>query len=344
MKPIHAFMCLILWRCVAVVESGCTALPQVENAYISDSSVKANYDNGDSIHFVCRPGYVSTRRIVYQCNDPRWTTSRLIKCLPKQCELPEDIANGHYEIVDGTDFVFGTSIKYTCKAGYSLVGRSDTRQCMSNGWSDRVPSCEVVKCFAAINATNMIVSGLEDDGSVSYGHILHFKCESSDLTLKGEAEVTCLSNGNWSRPFPTCEGEKLHSPTLIESTQKPATGHCGPPPTIEFGDVIGFRAKVYRNGASVTYQCYQSYKPDRKLTIQCKNGNWMEPPKCLKPCTLNLEDMEKLGISLSYGGQRKLYIPHDDWIHFKCRAGKKPAGVEIKRFCRDGEIDLQVCH
>lgn len=37
--------------------------------------------------------------------------------LVKPCELPDDIPNGHYEIIRGEDFVFGTVIQYVCNEG-----------------------------------------------------------------------------------------------------------------------------------------------------------------------------------------------------------------------------------
>ncbi|KAJ8277946.1 hypothetical protein GJAV_G00081990 [Gymnothorax javanicus] len=209
MKAIHVFLCLILWRCINAEESGCPSPPRVENADILDDPSKTNYTEGDVIRFECRVGYVSTRRITYKCSGRRWTTTRQIRCLPKQCELPEDISNGHYSIINGRDFVFGTVIKYTCNEGYVLVGRSNTRSCTAEGWNNQVPVCEAVKCLAEIKHDNMIVSGLEDDNFVSYGHVLHFKCSSSELMLKGEPEVSCLSNGKWSSPFPTCGGGEI---------------------------------------------------------------------------------------------------------------------------------------
>lgn len=38
--------------------------------------------------------------------------------LVKPCQLPDDTPNGHYEIIRGEEFVFGTVIQYFCNQGY----------------------------------------------------------------------------------------------------------------------------------------------------------------------------------------------------------------------------------
>ncbi|XP_035268940.1 complement factor H-related protein 2-like [Anguilla anguilla] len=343
MKPIHVLFWLTIWRCIDALENGCPRLPVVENADVLDSSLKTNYTDGDLIHFTCRVGYVSSRKITYKCNDRRWTINRQTKCSPKQCELPEDIVNGYYNLVNGTDFVFGTVIKYTCNEGYMLVGRSNTRLCMSEGWSDRVPSCEVVKCLAELNNDNMIVTGLGDDISVSYGHVLHFKCASSDLTLNGEPEVTCLSNGKWSSSFPTCGG-KIHAPTQRPPQPKPQPWFsCAPPPLIPFGDIKGLRKDTYRHNDEAEYQCMSSYVISGPRFIRCDGGQWNDPPKCLQPCTLTMEEMERQGIQLKYGPPRKLYVKHKDRVQFMCRYGKSPADQTFIEYCNDGTMSIPSC-
>lgn len=55
----------------------------------------------------------------------------------------------------------------------------------------------------------LIISGLpEGDIRISYGFKLQFKCADSGMVIRGEREVTCTSGGQWSHPFPRCEGEK----------------------------------------------------------------------------------------------------------------------------------------
>ncbi|KAI1891513.1 hypothetical protein AGOR_G00144580 [Albula goreensis] len=316
MKPINLILCFALWggSHVLVVEADCSRLPYVENADVSEKSLKSNYTEGDELLFNCRVGYVSSRRITYKCVDRRWNAGRRINCSPKQCELPEDITNGHYEIVNGTEFVFGTVIKYFCDEGYMLVGRSDTRLCLSEGWSDRVPHCEVVKCVAELNNPNVIVSGQGDGGPIKYGHVLHFKCESSELTLVGEPEVVCLSNGTWSSPFPSCREEITSQITPTMRTGTGFSGYsCGPPPSIPFADITGLQKAVYKNGDRVEYQCKKQYVVQGSLIATCSYGNWhqYQQLKCLEPCVVTVEEMERRKIKPRYGVPRKFYGHQD---------------------------------
>ncbi|KAJ8376191.1 hypothetical protein SKAU_G00067710 [Synaphobranchus kaupii] len=344
MKPFHVFLCLTFWRCINAVETECSRLPDVGNADILNSSLKTTYTDGDLLHFSCRAGYVSSRRITFKCNDRHWTktTSRNVKCSRKQCELPEDISNGYYNIVNGTDFVFGTVIKYTCNEGYMLVGRPDTRLCLSEGWSDRVPSCEVVKCWAEIKDDSMIVSGLGDDSSVNYGHVLHFKCASSVQTLKGEPEVACLSNGKWSSSFPKCGGTEYATPETT-SHIKPQSLSCGPPPFIPHADIKGLRKDKYKDGDMVEYQCMSYYEPFGRMSIKCNRGNWENSPTCLEPCIVTLEEMEQRGIRLKYGKTRKLYVKDKDRVQFICIYGKKAAYQPFIEHCNNGTMNIPSC-
>lgn len=52
----------------------------------------------------------------------------------------------------------------------------------------------------------MRVEGLPDyDELIKYGHRLTFSCVAQ--ILQGPKEITCLSNGQWSSPFPKCVGK-----------------------------------------------------------------------------------------------------------------------------------------
>lgn len=59
---------------------------------------------------------------------------------------------------------------------------------------------------------SVTVKGAPSNGElVKYGEKLHFSCAQDGMVIKGEGEVTCTSSGEWSAPFPKCEGnEKFH--------------------------------------------------------------------------------------------------------------------------------------
>ncbi|CAO2637124.1 Complement factor H-related protein 1 [Lemmus lemmus] len=59
-------------------------------------------------------------------------------------------------------------------------------------------------------------------------------------------------------------------------------GNCGPPPPIDNGDITSFPLQVYAPLSSVEYQCQSLYKMQGNKKITCRNGEWSEPPKCLR--------------------------------------------------------------
>ncbi|XP_036377588.1 complement factor H-related protein 2-like [Megalops cyprinoides] len=342
MELIYIVLCFILWTNEALsTETKCPGLPEVGNADLNEESQKDNYTDGDLLYFTCRVGYASTRRITYRCSNRRWIAVRSATCSPKPCELPEDTPNGRYDIVTGTDLVFGTVIKYTCNEGYQMVSRSDTRSCMVEGWSDHVPLCEAVKCVAEINDDSVIVSGLPDNKNhIESGHVLHFKCESSEQTLKGESEVVCLSNGTWSSQFPTCE---VLEPVRPPISMKPQGYSCGPPPLIKYADIRGFQKDTYRHGERVEFQCQNFYKLSGTNTMQCQYGQWTKSPLCLEPCIVTIEEMQRRGVMLKYGTERKLYVPHEDRVQFVCAHWKSRSDGDLIQYCHNGKMHIPSC-
>ncbi|XP_072517217.1 complement factor H-like [Salminus brasiliensis] len=180
-------------------------LPVVDNGDISPMSLKSNYTQGDKLLYTCRHGYTSLGKIIYVCNKNEWVNIRNGKCSRKRCELPADIPNGRFVIVNGTDFVYGATIKYICNKGYQMVSRLDTRTCLVGGWDNRLPHCEELSCLPPATEGNIIVDGLSDfGGPLRYGHRVQFTCNSPGLKLVGLKEVICKDNGEWSGPLPRC--------------------------------------------------------------------------------------------------------------------------------------------
>lgn len=73
-------------------------------------------------------------------------------------------------------------------------------------------------------------------------------------------------------------------------------GKCGPPPPIDNGDITSFPAPVYPPGSRVEYQCQSYYELQGKTYIECQNGEWSEPPKCLGKYFNLLVDPGKIGV------------------------------------------------
>uniref|UniRef100_A0A672IQP0 Sushi domain-containing protein n=1 Tax=Salarias fasciatus TaxID=181472 RepID=A0A672IQP0_SALFA len=70
----------------------------------------------------------------------------------------------------------------------------------------------------------------------------------------------------------------------------------------------------------------------------CVNGEWRGDMKCLKPCTVNKNLLNKHNIRFKYTYNDKLYSEHDDEMEFVCKSGSPVAGNDMRVRCLDGEI------
>uniref|UniRef100_A0A9J8CS42 Complement factor H like 4 n=1 Tax=Cyprinus carpio carpio TaxID=630221 RepID=A0A9J8CS42_CYPCA len=273
MESSLAFLCL--WICFIVFAStsnGCSEIPVVENAEVSESSKKPQYSDDDTLDYSCVSGHVSPRKIIYKCSNNEWIKLRGDKCTLKPCESPEDIPNGRYIVESGRNFVFGTTIKYICNDGYQIMSRYDTRTCREGGWDNQLPACEEVSCERIAPDGNIRVEGLPDHSEdlIRSGHRLTFSCVDKGLIVRGQKEIICQSNGEWSSPIPTC----------VEATCLPqwstTVGHL----KIEgLPDIEG----PVKPGHRLTFSCTgEGMKLNGQRDITCQsNGEWSSPfPKC----------------------------------------------------------------
>ncbi|XP_063128692.1 complement factor H-related 2 isoform X10 [Rattus norvegicus] len=171
-------------------------------------------------------------------------------------------------------------------------------------------------------------------------------------TAKGEVEVKCLAphipNGNYTPHrinytaedeiqyectdgfYPTTQGTvaKCTSTGWIPAPRcSYSTKICGPPPPIENGDITSFPLPVYIPPSSVDYQCQYLYQMQGNKTIICINGDWSEPPKCLR-MACKPPDIPN-GI---YSPQRVTYTAQDE-IKFECKDGFYSATQETVAKC-----------
>ncbi|XP_073701019.1 complement factor H-related protein 5-like [Garra rufa] len=314
MKSSLAFLCL--WICFIVDVSrsnGCSEIPEVEHAVVSESSKKNTYSDGDRLEYNCILGHASPIKIIYTCSNNRWMKWRGDKCSLKRCESPEDIPNGRYSIESGRSFVFGTIIKYICNEGYQMMSRFDTRTCRDGGWDNQLPACEEASCERKTPEGNIKVEGLPDspEDLIRYGHRLTFSCVGSGLMLKGQKEITCQSNGQWSSPFPTC----VEAECPLQRSRTEDLKIYGLP------DIEG----PVKPGHRLTFSCTrEGMGLNGPRQIICKSdGTWSNPfPKC-EDIACEAEELINVDILIGHPGTAPPYKPghilvfHCSNVHLK---------------------------
>ncbi|XP_052447045.1 complement factor H-related protein 4 isoform X1 [Carassius gibelio] len=291
MESSPAFLCL--WMCFIVYAStsnGCSEIPVVENAVVSESSKKTQYSEDDILEYNCDHGYISQRKITYKCTNNEWKIVRDVKCSLKPCESPQDIPNGHYVVEKGKPFVFGTTIKYICNDGYQIMSRFDTRTCREGGWDNQLPECEEVSCQPIVPEGNVRVAGLPDhsDDFIRSGHRLTFSCEGNGLIIRGEKVITCQSNGEWSSPLPKC----VEATCLLQSNRTVGD--------LRIQRLPDFAGPV-KPGHKLTFACTgEGMTLNGEKIITClPNGEWSSPfPICQE---IACEGEQLINVGILYG-------------------------------------------
>uniref|UniRef100_A0A3B3T3R4 Sushi, von Willebrand factor type A, EGF and pentraxin domain-containing protein 1 n=1 Tax=Paramormyrops kingsleyae TaxID=1676925 RepID=A0A3B3T3R4_9TELE len=205
-------------------------------------------------------------------------------CTPVKCRNPGYPEFGHR---DGSNFIVGSEVVFTCEEGYELTGSSHM-QCTETGeWDGIFPYCKL-SCRKPPVPDNSIIKG----NNFTFGSKVTFSCKKGFLS-RGPAEIECLANLKWSRSPPACE---------------PMT--CNEPPHVKHGNVTGTK-RTYQS--TVTYTCAEGYLQG-PADVSCEaSGEWSTPvPQCAEvdcgePPTLL--DATAMGGNFTLGSQ----------VHYTCK-------------------------
>uniref|UniRef100_G1P1I2 Complement C3d receptor 2 n=1 Tax=Myotis lucifugus TaxID=59463 RepID=G1P1I2_MYOLU len=157
-------------------------------------------------------------------------------CKEITCPPPPVIDNGAHTGSSSEDFLYGTTVTYSCNPGpekgveFSLIGES-TIHCTKDGqergiWSGPAPLCKLslpaVQCSRAHIENGYQISGKE--APYVYNDSVTFKCDDG-FTLKGSSEIRCKANDTWDPEIPVCEKEATCEPTGEDVQELPADSH-----------------------------------------------------------------------------------------------------------------------
>ncbi|KAF3835461.1 hypothetical protein F7725_028019 [Dissostichus mawsoni] len=356
------------WGETLITCTPCPMVPHIPNAHVVDETKKAEYQEGNVIHFACETGYISGPTIRYACTSEGWIALHAGRCYLKPCELPDDTPNGFYQIIHGEELVFGTKIKYFCNEGYQMVSKDDTRTCFLDNWTNHLPICD---------HGGLMVKGIpENDDPILPDRFLEFSCDGPWKYLNGSSMLICLKDGQWDNAFPTCEekckvtgvsntvrfvtyrrGKELkfschkYGDTLLGNAEVTCSANgqwsapfptcgapsgCGKPTPLENGDIEGTVRYGYRNADKVKYTCQNYYIMLGDPYKTCTNGEWIGQMRCLKPCTVNSHDLTTHNIDFRHSANNKLYSEHDDIIGFRCTSGRHDGVLNMRQKCNDG--------
>ncbi|XP_051803295.1 complement factor H-like [Acanthochromis polyacanthus] len=304
MKLSLTLLFLQLWENVELSSSqnACSKLPDVPHAHVSEETKKAEYQEGDVIHFTCESGYISDHTSKYVCTGAGWLAVRRGMCY--SCSVLPDVPHAH--VTDETrkaEYQEGDVIHFTCEPGYTSE-LTIKYVCASEGWLAVSQGLCYYPCQVGKMHPRLFVAGLPPTNEIiKTGHKLQFQC-SNDLTLNGSEEIECLQTGQWSAPFPTCSGIKCRVPL------------------IEHGVVLG-SVQEYQENQVLNYRCDPRYKCAEERQSRCMKvgtkAEWSPTPACEKiKCEVRLPALEEFEPAyrsvFSPGDTLRVFCGEKHWI------------------------------
>ncbi|XP_028660616.2 LOW QUALITY PROTEIN: sushi, von Willebrand factor type A, EGF and pentraxin domain-containing protein 1 [Erpetoichthys calabaricus] len=269
--------------------------------------------------------YTYKTKVIYRCNtgfvlegdknslclsNGSWSFTAAV-CRKVQCLEPPYITYGEFL---GSERGYGAEIKYSCKDGYTLQGKSILK-CQSDGsWDDKAPQCIPIVCDPPEDISHGYVNG----SSFILGSHVYYVCFPG-YKLIGNPILQCTAFGSWEGEVPSCKpcvcqppviengyvttksfhcGEKvqfqcnkyfnLHGPTeaICESSGlwNPGVPYCGQikcetPPSIP-NTLLNGSSQLHKN--AVTYRCSPGFVMSGSSHVICsEDGVWKEPyPVC----------------------------------------------------------------
>ncbi|KAK7100185.1 sushi, von Willebrand factor type A, EGF and pentraxin domain-containing protein 1-like isoform X2 [Littorina saxatilis] len=262
---------------------------------------------GSSIRYECNTGYTVVGASQRGCIETGQWEGRAPVCEIMSCPQPEEILDG---MIIGTELTFGSSIRYECNTGYTVVGASQ-RGCTETGeWEGDAPVCEIISCPQPEEILDGMIIGTE----LTFGSSIRYECITG-YTLVGTSQRGCTETGQWEGRAPVCE--------IV---------HCPRPEVIPNGQVIG-RDFTFNN--RIQYECNTGYTLLGVSQRECSaDGEWAdEAPVCqLVSCPQpeNILNGAVIGTDFTYGSS----------IEYVCDRGYTLIGFSQRQCIENGEWDV----
>ncbi|XP_010852569.1 PREDICTED: zona pellucida sperm-binding protein 3 receptor-like [Bison bison bison] len=262
---------------LASVLGDCGPPPDLQFASPDNKLNNKDFKTGTTLKYTCLPGYSRIRSSSVTCND-RGSWDYRVFCAKKQCRNLGDLPNGKIEVK--TDFLFGSTVEFSCSEGYFLIG-SATSHCeiQDKGvdWSDPLPQCIIVKCKPPPTISNGKHNGGDED-FYTYGSSVTYSCDP-DFSMLGKASISCrVENktiGVWYPSPPTCKNIVCHGPRVRN------------------GIILSGFGPIYHYKDSILFSCKKGYILNGNNLIHCDaNNEWHpSPPTCELNSCIGLPDI-----------------------------------------------------
>ncbi|XP_078111844.1 C4b-binding protein alpha chain-like isoform X4 [Sander vitreus] len=274
--------------------------PTIDNAHQTEGS-RPPHGYRSTVTYECKSGYVMKGVRALTCGlDSQWAPA-LPTCQRRDCGSAGEVDNGNVDYPEGTQF--GDKLVVTCNTGFKMVPKDKGEIiCGAQGWLDRLPTCEVVRC-----EDPKIDNAHQTEGSRpphGYRSTVTYECKSG-YVMEGVRTLTCGLDSQWAPALPTCQ--------MVT---------CDPPPAVANG-VFSPVKESYDYGEVVQYKCQKGYTLSGSSSISCsEHGTFGPAPTCvLVRC-----DDPKIDNAHQTEGSRP---PHGygSTVTYECKSGYVMKGV-----------------
>ncbi|TMS02358.1 Sushi, von Willebrand factor type A, EGF and pentraxin domain-containing protein 1 [Larimichthys crocea] len=229
----------------------------------------------------------------------RWAPSiSSVSCELVVCEKPPPLLHG---VTEGDRYSYGDFVVYSCLTGFEMKGDSIQTCQGDRTWSGTQPVCVAPSCGPPPAVQNAQVQTTGE----TYPHNASYICDAG-LHLVGPKTLTCLVNGTWSLPAPTCEA--------------PAKG-CDSPKQVPHGKV---QEHNLNTGRAVEVLCDKGYNLVGDSLVVCMGSNtWSstfptcQPKSCPTPPGWREDGSRN-------GSQREFYVGQS--VRVACPKGQQVRG------------------
>ncbi|XP_036610392.1 complement factor H-related protein 1-like isoform X1 [Trichosurus vulpecula] len=281
---------------------------------------------GKIMYYHCNKNYAPAQGSHYwttfSCTEEGW--SPVPECL-RVCYL-HSVENGNFW-PRKTSYMEGDEITIQCNHEYSLPNNQEKITCTKQGWSADT-NCIKTKICDIPQFENARYKG--NKAFLRPNETLEYECmDGYEITSGQTTGVKVCGVDEW--------------PTILDCYEE--AGKCGPPPSINNGDIISFPLSEYAPESRVEYRCQQFYVLRGSRFVTCRNRSWTNAPRCLEPCTVSKELMMKNNIEFKWIDSEKLYLRTGQDTEFSCIRGfhKAPSSPPFTARCIEGKINYPIC-
>ncbi|ELK24908.1 Coagulation factor XIII B chain [Myotis davidii] len=323
-------------KCIEEADKiACDEPPEVQ--YGKALGTAETYFNGDRVAYSCQVGFNLRGPREITCELGTWTSPP--RCVEnfEICQYPPKITHG---VIVGDvlpSYPTGAIVEYRCNEYYIMKGEKKS-SCDHGMWSSPplcLEPCEVSK--ADMESSNIELKW-EYEGKVLHGDLIDFVCKPG-FDLAPSSPPSGLSA--------QCRQGQVQYPLCMRKESK---GKCGPPPRIEHGLILNLNLLnvSFESGSLVEYRCRTYYFLQGSLYAYCVDGVWTEPPVCLEPCNLSLEEMDRNNLLLKWHYDNRGLILHGEYTEFVCKINHYMTEVsafatELRVMCDRGKLKYPRC-